>query len=394
MKFRAILLLVALSCGLSSCTNSDPHHSRTVLGPYAKHLKVKPGMDARGVRLEGCQFVGQDLTGARFDDCDLSGVGFNDCDLTNASFCRAHLTGMLFQSSQVDGADFTDATINGIRKHPKESRRAVHDLELTNEQLVSTRSFRIKNLNWCVIAEANGLNFRRYSICHSTIRGDLNGTVFTDARLSHTDLASPTLDFKQLAEIQNFRLGLMVDMSLGGTLAGDVNFSKMNLTGSTFDSIQTPDGRPIPSLDLSNAIIRDCGFSNGPKTTYIPFEKLRQTASFKMKDLRGLGLVHFDLGETNLSGFDLSGARFRSCDLTNVSLADATITDMTISGCTHSLRPLMLDHIRATITDMTISGCTGLTAQQIRSTWNYKNDRMDGIDLPPDIEGELKTEKE
>ncbi len=374
MKYPATLLCIALACSVSATSNADTPQPRVVLGPHAKDLKVGPGMDARGVRMEGCQFAGQDLRGARFDGCDLFDVLFHDCDLTNASFRRAHMTGMIIRGSIVDGLDVTDATINGIRHFRLGFQLGAghtrHGLELNKSQLISTRSFKNKNLDWCAIDDASGLDLSGFSICHSTIEHDLSETVFSNTRLSHTFISGTKLDFKQLVTIDNFRLGLMIDVSLGGRLAGRVDFSKMNLTGSGFSRLRTPEGRPIPSLNFFDAIIRDCVFGNDPGTTYIPFEKVQQTASFKMKDLRGLGLFYFDLDETDLSGFDLSGTRFGSCDLTNVSLADTIITDMSFSDC------------------------TGLTTEQIRSTWNYKNDRMDGIDLPPEIEAELKAETE
>jgi hypothetical protein len=36
--------------------------------------------------------------------------------------------------------------------------------------------------------------------------------------------------------------------------------------------------------------------------------------------------------------------------------------------------------------------CTGLTVEQIKSTWNYKNGKMDRIKLPPDIQKALDEE--
>ncbi len=374
MKYPATLLCIALACSVSATSNADTPQPRVVLGPHAKDLKVGPGMDARGVRMEGCQFAGQDLRGARFDGCDLFDVLFHDCDLTNASFRRAHMTGMITLDSVLDGVDVTDATINGVRDLPTGFVLGVKfsysGLELTKSQLTSTRSFKNKNLDWCSIDEATGLDLSGFSICYSEIGGDLTGTDFTDAYFNHTFIAGYPLHFEQLASTQNFRQGLMNNVSLAGWLDGTADFSGMNLTGSGFGSLTTPKGRPIPSLDFSNAIIRDCAFSNGPTTTQVSFKKLCRTQSFKMKNLLGLRLRYFDLSETDLSGFDLTGARFGSCDLTNVSLADATITDMSFSDC------------------------TGLTTEQIRSTWNYKNDRMDGIDLPPEIEAELKAETE
>ena len=47
------------------------------------------------------------------------------------------------------------------------------------------------------------------------------------------------------------------------------------------------------------------------------------------------------------------------------------------------------------LTDSVISGCTlnGVTLENVKSTWNYKNNRMEGITLPSDIQKALDAEK-
>ena len=63
------------------------------LGPWSQGLKVGATMNAQGVRLWGCKFVGQDLSGANFDGCCLGNVIFEQCDLSDATFRDTVLTG-------------------------------------------------------------------------------------------------------------------------------------------------------------------------------------------------------------------------------------------------------------------------------------------------------------
>jgi hypothetical protein len=47
----------------------------------------------------------------------------------------------------------------------------------------------------------------------------------------------------------------------------------------------------------------------------------------------------------------------------------------------------------AVVTDCVLGEYTNLTLEQIKSTWNYKNNRMTGIVLPPEIQKKLGAKK-
>jgi len=68
------------------------------------------------------------------------------------------------------------------------------------------------------------------------------------------------------------------------------------------------------------------------------------------------------------------GLNFLRCDFGGANFRDAVITDVDFGK--RSDRQ-----------------CTGLTTDQIKSTWNYKHDRMEGIRLPKDIAVALETER-
>jgi len=73
-----------------------------------------------------------------------------------------------------------------------------------------------------------------------------------------------------------------------------------------------------------------------------------------------------------------TGAAFRECDLTNADFTDAVITGASFGEFTR-LTPFARPN-------------PGLTIEQIRSTWNFKHGRMDGIQLPPDLSAALAEE--
>ncbi|MDR2346325.1 MAG: pentapeptide repeat-containing protein [Planctomycetaceae bacterium] len=75
------------------------------------------------------------------------------------------------------------------------------------------------------------------------------------------------------------------------------------------------------------------------------------------------------------SNQNLSNCKFESVDLTGTDFTNAIITGVQFNG-----------YERYSAINPTID--------QIKSTWNYKNNRMDGIKLPPDIQKELDKEKQ
>ena len=71
------------------------------------------------------------------------------------------------------------------------------------------------------------------------------------------------------------------------------------------------------------------------------------------------------------------------------------LSNMVFVGCVFGLgdKPAQMD-----ITDSVISNCflrdlNGLTLENVKSTWNYKHGRMEGIVLPAEIQKALDAEK-
>ena len=364
------LLLVLLSADVQA----DTEQFRVKLGPWVDQLEVGPKMNAAGKCLRDSEFVGQDLSQAVFDGCDLQDVRIHDCNLSNASFKGARLTGALIGDCKIDGADFTDAVINGVKSS---IGGHAHDLCLSEPQLMSTRSYRTKDLSNCVIYGDGCRNNRSngstsppiYNFTHANLRnatfigGNYSVCDFTDADITGAKFYSCIVPFERLALTKSYRMGALREMRLSGVaLEGKVSFSGKNLTGSTFLC-------RLPEADFNGADITACTFARAMTT-----EQLRTTKNYREGNLSGITFMRIDLSGCDLSRQNLTGSKFAQCDFTGVNLEDAVITD------THFAR-------------VPFGDSTGLRADQIKGTWNYKNRRIEGVVLPKDI-ADVLSDKE
>ena len=99
-------------------------------------------------------------------------------------------------------------------------------------------------------------------------------------------------------------------------------------------------------------------------------ERLRTTKNYRQGHLPGIAFLRVDLSGCDLSRQNLTGCEFDGCDLTGASFHDAVITDVQFKHET-----------------------VGLTVDQVKSTWNYKHDRMEGVRLPEEIANGLERER-
>jgi uncharacterized protein YjbI with pentapeptide repeats len=268
---------------------------------------------------------------------------------------------------QVDGADFTDAVINGNGFNGNE---LLLRLELSPKQLMSTRSYKTKDLSRCVICAsktAPPFDFRKANLRHSWLRGgDFTKSDFTNACLYAATFSNATLAFEQLASTADFR-ERRLRICLGPSpviLTGDVDFSGIDLDGSVFRN-------PSPDWDVTAAKINGCTFRGGLTKT-----QLSSTRSYREGDLSRVILALCDLSECHLARINFTSARFGQCDFSGADFSDAVITGVDFYTTVNLSVPL---------------GCAGLTADQIRSTWNYKHDRMKGIALPQEVANALSV---
>jgi len=390
---RAATLALAFALAFLSFPLRQVHASeeteppRVRLGPWVGDLKVGPKMNAVGRHLKGSEFIGQDLRGAVFDGCDLEGAVFYQCDLSNASFRDAWLTGMNITDCRVGRASFAGAIINGVvgmsggLTDPRHNGWP-HDMNLSPEQFMSTRSYKTKDLRKCVISFETGqeagppkYDFRGAHLEGAYLRqGDCSQCDFTDARIDGIDVVRCRIDFKQLASTHNFRNR----RSLKGARFSTVPFTgKWDLSGMDLSGT-----REFPAFSFNNdhinfadAVITQCMFGGTITKT-----QLRSTRSFKEGDLRQITFYHIDFSEFDFSGVNLSGCKFLGCNFTGARFEDAVINDAQFTE--HQPYP----------EKRIVPDFSGLTAPQIQSTWNYKHRRMAGIVLPKDIAAALLRE--
>jgi uncharacterized protein YjbI with pentapeptide repeats len=324
-------------------------------------------MIAKGLILRGSSFFECDLQGAVFDGSDLSAVHFTSCDLEGVSFRGACLANAVFEDcdggdqrgQRFVSVDFTDADIQGIRLDCF--------TRLSAAQLMATRSYNIKDLHECVLMvskQAEGVNppqydFRRANLKGVWLDGDFTGADLSDATIDDAGFEAGAIRFRQLTATRNYRERKMRNMVL--RLDDDqCDFTSIDVTGST---VHIPNGTVV----LKDAIIAGCDFSGTDVGS-----QLSSTASYRDGEIIDVGMGLSDLSGLDLSGQNLSRCSFSACNLVGTKLDDAVITGARFK---------------------TIRGHdSGITVGQIKSTWNYKQGRMEGISLPGGIADALANE--
>jgi uncharacterized protein YjbI with pentapeptide repeats len=394
-----ISIAVAIALGvISACAPTPPlppaqvpddedNPPSVTLGRWVKDLKVGPKMNATGRNMRGSKFVSQDLRGAMFAGSELSDVCFHNCDLSNASFKDAVFVDTYFHTCILTDTDFDDATIHG--RHSAAIGLRTTGMHLSDKQLQSTRSYRIKNLNGCTIAGGGWdrskphvkFDFRDAQLLNAYLmEGDFGECDFTDARIVGLSLMGARITFDQLASTLSYKwcirkenpMPLKLSLWNGipfavpapySAIDGKVSFRGMDLTGIAIRD------EPLPDADFTDTTITEGNFSGG-----ITQAQLCVTKNYRKGNLSRIGFGNIDLSKCNLSRQNLTEARFGDCVFTGANFEDAVITD----------------------TDFIClgSGNTGLTVEQIKSTWNYKNDRMAGVLLPKELAEALEKEKE
>ncbi len=328
-------------------------------------------MNAAGKDLRGCQFVGQDLTGAIFDGCSLYDVRIEDCSLKRTSYRGTVFTGAQISAGphDLEGADFTDATINGVQ-FP--SYGGFPPFQLSPQQLTSTRSYKTKDLHHCIINgswERFRFDFRGADLRGARfMNGDFRDCSFVDARVSGATFENFTLTFEQLATTLDYQhRALQVRIMAGGTnaagLTGRWDFSGINLTASYLWALQS-------DADFTDARLDGCTMNRN-----LSKEQLYSTRSYKEGYLAGVELVGIDLSGCDLSRMNLTGCLFSQCKFVGVNFEDAVITGARFFAGNR------------------IPETERLTLDQIKSTWNYKHGRMEGIRLPNKLAEALKREE-
>lgn len=374
-------------------------------GPNAPAgFRPGPGVDASGLDLSGSAFVGMDLSNANFERCNLQRVFFAQVRFQqgSASFREADLRYARFAETPhspkqegLDECDFTDALIQGLQF----TTQYAH---LTIDQIRSTKSFKMKDLSGCQIVGGVSdrksysfyhlrprpveVDFRQFDLRNATFAaGDftnsqfagaiIRGCTFFKSNISPDQIAS-TSRYVPDAHVGGFPDSFFVTPDHFGMLTSrsgyaGLGFAHMDLSSWNFAKADLRGTRlcdvNLTGVDFSGADISEAHFSNS-----ISKDQLVATTSYQTGDLAGIVFARLDLSSVDFSRQNLTRSIFVLCDLSGADFTDAIITSADFASCIHPL----------------------LTLDQIKSTWNYKHGRMEGIRLPEELAEALRQEKD
>lgn len=362
LRFALLKALLAILLWLCSCTKvgfADTYSPAINRGPFVGDLKFGKNMVAKGHRLWGCEIVGQDLRNSTFDDCDLAGVTFRQCDLRGATFRKAVLFGTLVDGCEWGNNDFTDAVINGIiRQNEAESTG------MTADSLLTTWSFKNKNLSKCYVPTDNGKGYdfshfnlsdaclvdvKKASIisCNlhkTTFSGcDLTKFDFKDANLNSCKIQACQVNYQRLKEKCGFMYGCSFE---NVEFQGEIDLSESAFGGRKLTGFTTDVAR------LTNANV------SWLTTNLLNAKNVADTQSFRVGNLVNMTINRCDFSGVDFSRQVLVNTQFYECKFDGCNFEDAVITNTAFEDC------------------------TGLTRGQFSSTWNSKVGRLEGVVLP------------
>lgn len=317
-------------------------------------LSVLNGFDlsGRNLRQSKLHLLARELRNVNFDSADLTGsdlreTHFDSCSFRNAILRRVNLA--LWPNCDLTGADITGCTALMFR-----------------EQLISTLNYKRKDLSGCDLSgEYDGVSFARFNLNGTRLAYSLVGCDFSDASISDSTLS---LTKEQLVSTRNYGL-----RDLNGTTLKESDYSEMNLSGMSLGLFRKCN---LSEVDFTNAFFEPPApkepswptMRNGFIHSQITREQFYSTWNYKRKYLPP-GFVFF--------GMDVRGWDFRGMDLRGVTFTMCTLTDA------------QFDDARGGIFNPGT-----ITAEQVRSMWNYKNNQMNepGIYLHRDLAAEFSLQ--
>ena len=333
---------------VATVLHGDTEQPNVKLGPHApRDLAVGPEMVATGAILRDSEFVGQDLRMAEFDRTDLAAVRFHQCNLSRSSFVGARLTGAIIDDCDLESCNFTDAIVNGL---VPAGRTSDHEC-LSVAQLKSTRSYRSKDLSNCSILgsensqEPCGYDFRNANLTNANLlRGDFTSCKFANARIQGARIGG-RITAHQLASTDDYTKRWLQNIRFVGQIDGLVNFKGIRFLGCTFGVRN--------QYQFDHAWFEKCNFHGS-----IDGKQLLVSRNYKQGNLSGMRFSEIDFSDFDFSRINLTDCAFTNCDFHDAQMNDAVITGISFIQC------------------------KGLTREQIKTTWNFKQDRLDGILLP------------
>jgi uncharacterized protein YjbI with pentapeptide repeats len=263
-------------------------------------------------------YATNNLQGIVLDNNDLAGWDFSGQNLTNAVFYFSKLKNTNLAGAIVTGTNFLATTATGF----------------TKEQLYSTASYQAKDLRSIGLSgndltgwNLSGQNLTGADFAFATLtNADMSGAVVTGTRfLGTTSLGFTKEQLYSTASYQakDLRGLTFTDGWFGvGTDVSGWDFSGQNLADASFV------GSTLTNVNLSGAVVARTIFSGAIGLTK---EQIYSTASYRAKNLQGIGLGLIDLAGGDFRGQDLTGASLHEATLANADLSGAVVAGAAFS---------------------------------------------------------------
>jgi len=376
---------------------TPPHPSadaRYTSGPDAQGAELKScadlsRLDQRGITLYGTDhdycgvnFNGANLSGASLEGADILSTKFNNCAFRNAIMRRLEADWVIDPS-----CDLTDADIGGA------------SIRLTAEQLQSTKNYKAMDLSdTTIMGDLAGVSFRGFNLRSTTFAVcDLTGCDFTDAEIwgmsvygggaydrdgrwtGSSNCVDSQFSKEQLYSTRsyqrrdldcvqfhrcNFRNADFSNQTLGF-------FCECDLEGAVFTNAGhitgAGDSRHSTCMSLGSVSTQRDSPPIGFEACNLSTKQFYSTRIYATKKLQpGCRMERMDLKGWDFCGFDLRYVRIALSNMANANLDNAR------SGCL----------------ELTV----GLSVSQVKSMWNFRNDRMHlgpEFSLPRDLAEEF-----
>ena len=354
--------------------------------------------------LTGASFEASNLANARLTRSVLNTAIFTNANLSHASLDRARLIDADLTGAVVTGASFSETTRHGFSK----------------EQLYSTASYQVESLQGISLRENDltGWDFSGQDLTGA----DLSFSILTHANLRGALIARGDFDFAEtlgcLTKEQLYSTASYQAKDLQGI---QISLPRCSLSGLDLSGQDLTNARlSVREADITGAVVTGAGISG------VTEEQLYSTASYQMKNLRGIRLFFADLTgwdfseqdltgayfaaspdmapgpfpanltnanltranlsdarlfQVNLTGAKMAGANLANSELSYANLFDADLASADLTGAT--LRDVHLsgaDLSWAIVTEASLSG-SGITKEQLYSTASYQAKNLQGINL-------------
>jgi uncharacterized protein YjbI with pentapeptide repeats len=256
-----------------------------------------------------------------------------------------------------DGVDISDKRLSNIptlNHHIQISRHGgtLKDVNFSRCYLYDA-DFRETNFENC--------NFSNTRLDKAYFEGTLTGCNFTGAIIGRSVINS--LNVEQLKSTASYKEKNLCGIHFGQTDFSGADFSEINLSCASFSRVR------LGKCNFSNAKIKGVKFKNlhtkETKDFDFRIEQLLVSKDFKEGFVDGVEVTQIIWSENYV--VNLSEMVFVNCVLGSENQAKIDLTNSVISNCD-------------------FSNLKGLTLENVKSTWNYKHNRMEGIKLPKEIQ--------